>query len=692
LNSTNRLRAKAGRTAALAFALAFACVVPLCAQTLGSAGDFWFAGTRLLFEHPELHEGAIAVGTDDDGLARFASKVGAVVSYQPGQKYIVIADSQRRSITFTIGDPHFTVAGVVETAAFAPYVEDGAAYLPLLDLARALYVDPISDSGLVVLQPQIAALDVRTVNGITLVTLHGAAPLRFKRLSKAGDDTVALAFSGTGSTLESDRVVNGTTLRDVAISVSGPAKNPTTIFTFSGAAGGVREMLPSDSPNAVTLAFGPPGAQVGGSAIPASGGNAIAVAPYAAIDPRPTMHPVAAAPTLPPYGDTTLGAPSDATVAPAPFATQTPTADGLTPATITGFDTQSVDDGFDIKLSITGPVTYEWHRLADDRWYVDFKPANLAIPEQEQPLADPSILSLRIKPFVGPIDHLATVRVAFTLPSQRAVALVPSPDGMTIEIDSQDDTGVQTAGTGELTGGKLVAAVVPLPVVAAAPVTDNADQSWKFSPADGARNPKMIVIDPGHGGSDRGAQHHGLTEADLNLDVSRRLRAVLISRGWQVKMTRDTDVDVYAPNDSARDELQARDDIANAAGARLLVSVHTNAFTSSELNGTTTYYYTASSHALARAVHARLAAALPTSDDGIRKENFYVIHHQKMPGILVEMAFLSNAGDAKLLSSSAFLQSMAVAIADGIDDYTSGAGQPVSSNTLDTSGAATDGN
>jgi len=128
---------------------------------------------------------------------------------------------------------------------------------------------------------------------------------------------------------------------------------------------------------------------------------------------------------------------------------------------------------------------------------------------------------------------------------------------------------------------------------------------------------------------------------------------------------------VYAPNDSAHDELQARCDVANNAGARLFISVHTNSFTTGVLNGTTTYYYKSDSYGLADAVHARLAANLPTQDDGIRKENFYVIHHTNAPAILVETAFLSNSGDARYLKSSAFIQSVATSIADGVGDYAS---------------------
>jgi N-acetylmuramoyl-L-alanine amidase len=119
----------------------------------------------------------------------------------------------------------------------------------------------------------------------------------------------------------------------------------------------------------------------------------------------------------------------------------------------------------------------------------------------------------------------------------------------------------------------------------------------------------------------------------------------------------------------------------------MFVSIHVNSFTSSEQSGTTTYYFKPDSYPLAQAVHARLAANLPTADDGIRKANFYVIHHTKMPAILVETAFLSNPVDAGYLRSSDFLQKIASDIASGIGDYAT------SDKPLSAAGAAnTDGN
>jgi N-acetylmuramoyl-L-alanine amidase len=665
----------------LVLGLALAGTEPLCAQTIGSANNFWFAGTRLAFEHPQLHAGQFAVATDDAALGAFLAKVGAVLSYQPGQNYVVFTSADRRVITFTLGDSRFNVAGVDQSAGFAPYVAGNVAFVPFLDLARALFVDPVQDGATTVMQPQIAALEVRPDERRTFVTLRGATPLQFKRTSGASEDTVSLLFTGIASTLEPQRPIDAAGLRAVTIAVGGTPRNPTTTITFETPPGSVRSLAPSESPNSLTLAFAPAGTQLGGTPIPATEHAAPATAELTPSDQagapaQPAPAPVASLP--PSAADQTAISDTGVAAGPAmPSETATPTAYGLAPATITGLRTQSLDGAFNVSLAISGNVVYEFHRLSDNRWYVDFKPATLGVPNEDQSPNDPSVLSLRVKPFVGPVDRLATVRVALSLQGPRAVNLVPSSEGLTIEVSGQDDPAAQSYGTGELLPGRLYTGIVPLPPVSVAPGQLEApDEPWKFGRGV-QTNSRLIVIDPGHGGSDTGAMHNGLVEKELNLDISKRLRAILIARGWEVKMTRDSDVDVFGPNASARDELQARDDVANKAGARLFVSIHINSFTSGDLNGTTTYYYKATSYALADAVHARLAAALPSKDDGIRKDNFYVIHHATMPAILVETAFLSNSADAQLLKSSAFLQKVAGGIADGIADYASGS-QPLS--------------
>ncbi len=671
----NRLRALAGSAF---FAVAFVCAAlvaatPARAQAVGASGvmpspaDYWFAGTRLSFARPQYRGGRLAVATDDLGLARFLAKLNATLSYEPGQKYVVVTAGDRRTISFALGDAHVQVAGATQIAGFAPYAAGAVAYLPFADLARALYVDQIPDGDATVLQPQLAALDARQAGRVTILTFRGASPLHFKRSSAEGDDHLMLAFTGISSTLERSRTIAGSAVSGVTIAATGSPRNPTTVVAFDGAPNATYALVPSDSPNAIAIAVAPPGVALAGTPVPAAGDASVATIP---LGPAATS--------------ASSSAPAPVVAATAPQSGPTPTALGLQPATLTGVELDPSDDGLTVALAIAGPVTYEWHRLSDDRWYVDLKPATLAMDAQDIPTRSAAVQSVRVKGFVGPNDHLPTVRVALSLASPRIVTVFATPNGLALAVDRLDDLAAVRSGTGEVAGGKLVASIVPLPPVVS-PITADGGGAptaapWKFAPPPAAgTNARLIVIDPGHGGSDPGSQHNGLTEKDLTLDISKRLRALLVERGWLVKMTRDTDVDVFGANASDRDELQARCDVANGAGARLFISVHINSFTSSGLNGTTTYYYKSDSYGLADAVHARLAASLPTVDDGIRKENFYVIHHTTAPAILVETAFLSNPGDAKLLKTDAFLQKVAVGIASGVGDYASPA-QPLSSN------------
>ena len=658
--------------------------------------SFWYAGTRLAFDRPQIHDSALAVGIDDFGLGKFLRKLNATVSYQAGQKYVFITSGDRRTISFAIGDPSVTVDNNPQAAAFAPYALHGTVFVPFIDLARVLGVVQVNDDATTVLQPQIAHVEVKMENGVSLVTIHGASTLQFKRLSDVGDDRLSLAFLAIGSTLDRDRTVTTPGLRSLSVTVGGTAKNPTTVLNFDGSAGGTHVLVPTTSPNTLEVAFAPPGLALDGTTVPVTGSALSASAPLAVRDlsaPPPSPPPAAfrgafrekAPPAMVPtaiaaYAPAPTAVPTTYAAAAAPpdvpvtNAGPTPTAETLATTTVTGITTDETDTTFNVHLAIAGPVTYEWHRLADFRWYVDLKPATLAIDPQDNEIDSEAVTSLRLKPFVGPADKLNTVRLGMTLPSPRTVAIVPTQSGLTISVGSTDDSSPQISGTGELANGQILAVVpLPPPVQSVAPETI----PWKYGgETTTARNPRLIVIDPGHGGSDAGSEHNGLVEKDVTLDISRRLRTALIARGWQVKMTRDSDVDVYAPNDSGREELQARDDVANNAGARFLISVHVNAFTSSNLNGTTSYYYRDDSSGLAAAVHARLARELPTADDGIHKENFYVIRHTTMPAILIETAFDSNPGDAALLHTDSFKNRCALAIAEGIGDYAKPGSQP----------------
>jgi N-acetylmuramoyl-L-alanine amidase len=379
------------------------------------------------------------------------------------------------------------------------------------------------------------------------------------------------------------------------------------------------------------------------------------VAQAAVAAPSPSS--VALAPT-PDSGDQMAASPE-----PMPTATTFPSPEGsptaAAPAVVTAVDETQADQSFALRIAVSAPANYEWHRLLDGRWYIDVQNATLGMaPLDDAPVSD-DISSVRVRQMA--LDPIPIVRVALTLPPGHVVDVEATEASVTLTVTAGDDTTAQRVGLGEVGDAGPVVQAPPLPS------PDALASAWKFGPR--AANARLIVIDPGHGGSDTGAQQNGLVEKDLTLDISERLRTLLVARGWSVKLTRESDVDVYAPNDSAHDELQARCDVANAAGARMFVSIHINSFTTSDLKGTTTYYYKSEDLPLAQAVHRRLIAALGTSDDGVRKDNFYVIHHTTMPAILIETAFMSNPDDAALLRSPSFLQKVALSVADGVGDY-----------------------
>ena len=156
---------------------------------------------------------------------------------------------------------------------------------------------------------------------------------------------------------------------------------------------------------------------------------------------------------------------------------------------------------------------------------------------------------------------------------------------------------------------------------------------------------KIITIDPGHGGSDSGAVGpNGYTEKEGAFAISQKVASILNQSGAKVVMTRDSDVDVYGPNASARNELQARVDVGNNANSDIFVSIHCNAFVNPAANGTQTFYYGSSyqGQRLAQSIQEKMIEANGLRDRGISTCNFYVVKHSYMPAVLIETAFITN--------------------------------------------------
>ena len=197
-----------------------------------------------------------------------------------------------------------------------------------------------------------------------------------------------------------------------------------------------------------------------------------------------------------------------------------------------------------------------------------------------------------------------------------------------------------------------------------------------------------IAIDPGHGGSDPGAVANGLREKDLTLAVSLALKEELESYdGVRVVMTRTTDT---RPSENTSADLSSRVDMAAAADADALVSIHFNSG-SPIANGAEVWYANSSSYnygthtqgrTLSNAIQKQLTS-LGLADRGIKTRDnpyydypdgstgdYYAIIRQSreenMTGIIVEHAFVTSASDAALLRDANFVRSLGIADATGI--------------------------
>ncbi len=210
--------------------------------------------------------------------------------------------------------------------------------------------------------------------------------------------------------------------------------------------------------------------------------------------------------------------------------------------------------------------------------------------------------------------------------------------------------------------------------------------------------PRVIALDPGHGGIDNGMQNPrlGLKEKVLTLDVAFRLKKLLEAAGYQVVLTRKDD---RAFSTEKKIDLPMRAQVANRAHADLFVSIHFNSlFPDTKISGTEVYVYTPSgqrstsswgtgeaddtrtdaapvnrfnawSSLLADRMHRAVLIRLKTVDRGQKTKHLLALQDLECPAILVESVFLSNDAEARRAATPEFRQQIASALAAGIDDY-----------------------
>lgn len=198
---------------------------------------------------------------------------------------------------------------------------------------------------------------------------------------------------------------------------------------------------------------------------------------------------------------------------------------------------------------------------------------------------------------------------------------------------------------------------------------------------------KTVVLDAGHGGQDRGASSTTGLEKDYTLSVIQNVKRLLLAKGYQVKMTRDSDV--FIP-------LEGRADQANVEKDAIFVSVH---FNSSSDNGAASGFEVFAmtprgalstgdavptldvlkelpgnlvdnaSLALATCVHHSLLGHIPQVDRGVKRARFVVLKMNRLPAILVEGGFLTNPSESQRINETEWREKLAASIVDGVESY-----------------------
>jgi N-acetylmuramoyl-L-alanine amidase len=364
---------------------------------------------------------------------------------------------------------------------------------------------------------------------------------------------------------------------------------------------------------------------------------------------------------------------------------------GATPAgervALTGVRFFSSQNYTRVTLDLSGEARYETHSLPSDssrdlppRIYIDVQRGRLGLKSTDPVIVRDRLLQqVRVGQFT---PEVVRVVLDLTAASEHKAFLLPDPFRLVIDIHR---SGVGASSTAAKKAGES---------------SDGA----KAKPAVNGQIRK-IVIDPGHGGKDPGAVGMGgLAEKDIVLALAKRLaRKLRAEMGVQVVLTREDDSFIA---------LEDRTAVANAEEADLFISLHVNASPNPHARGIETYYLDNTndegsirlaarenatsrwaisdlqfilsdltqnskledSIALAHRLHSSLIVRLGSKernikDLGVKKALFYVLVGARMPSVLVELFFVTNRLDARMLSRSAYQEAMVQGLYDGIKKY-----------------------
>lgn len=185
---------------------------------------------------------------------------------------------------------------------------------------------------------------------------------------------------------------------------------------------------------------------------------------------------------------------------------------------------------------------------------------------------------------------------------------------------------------------------------------------------------RSLVIDPGHGGYDPGVTGHGVIEKDVVLEISRYMKLLLQKKGARVIMTREVDDDLLElpAGPKKRADLTNRLKIIEGSDVEIMVSIHANAIESPVWSGSQTFYNSdedEDSRLLALLIQEELISVLKNTNRHAKPGNFFILQNSPVPSAIVEVGFLSNPEESKLLQDPEYQKKVAYAVSRGIFRY-----------------------
>ena len=185
----------------------------------------------------------------------------------------------------------------------------------------------------------------------------------------------------------------------------------------------------------------------------------------------------------------------------------------------------------------------------------------------------------------------------------------------------------------------------------------------------------VIVLDAGHGGRDDGSSgvNTGVKEADLNLQITKRLEKQLKNFGFKVVLTREDKDGLYDKNveNFKKSDMVKRKEIIEKANPNMVISIHMNSFPSNYVSGAQAFYQEGddNSKMFAESVQKQLLKNFDNAKKEANKGDYYILKCINRPTILVECGYLTNPEEELLLQKESYQEKMAYSILCGIIEY-----------------------